>query len=484
VNNERKAEVRRRLDMYHDDQVDYLRDALRRNFQNPKDLTPCFINIVKKIVDNLAMVYIRDASRDVEGKERDREIFAEITRTSSLPIKLKLASRYTKLLKSVLLRPVWRNGKMDLDVLTGDVVDVVSGDTPEDVRSIMVTHFPESNQKEDLEYTRWTPETVERLNYRGQVIESDPNPYGILPFVPCWDRIPTSDFWLPGGDDLIVLQEAINEKLTDLLYTLRMQGFGVGWARGMGENEPSLVGPGTMFNLPEEGAIGFESTKAPIDQIVGAIDKLIKWAAISNGLPAGSLSTEPTDESGVSKIVSNRELDERRRDDVALWEQYERNLFDVFKIVWNVHNPGRKISESSSLWLDFYDPSPQQDQAKQAETWTKLLAAGVISRVDVILEKNPDLKSRDEAKEFLKEIEQEQADFAQPVNLEDLLRAKSLNVLPRGVIIKELVRRGIISEDIDPVEVEAMFASENRTSSAFPLRTTAQDRAASLNTEG
>jgi hypothetical protein len=52
------------------------------------------------------------------------------------------------------------------------------------------------------------------------------------------------------------------------------------------------------------------------------------------------------------------------------------------------------------------------------------------------------------------------------------------------VIIKELVRRGIISEDIDPVEVEAMFASENRTSSAFPLRTTAQDRAASLNTEG
>jgi hypothetical protein len=485
ANDERKAEVRRRLDMYHDDQIDYLRDALRRNFQNPNDLTPCFVNVVKKIVNNLAMVYVRDAKREIEGSERDQEIFREIKKTTSLPIKLKMASRYTKLLKTILLRPVWRKGRMDLDILTGDVVDVASGDTPEDIRSVMVTHFPESNYKEDLEYTLWTLEKIERLNYRGQVIESDPNPYGLIPFIPCFDRMPTSDFWLPGGDDLITLQEAINEKLTDLLYTLRMQGFGVGWARGMGDNEPSIVGPGTMFNLPDEGAIGFESTKAPIDQIVGSIDFLIKQAAVSNGLPAGALSTKPTEESGVSKIVSNRELDERRRDDVALWSQYEEQLFDVIRVVWNIHNPGRKISGAASLLVDFFDPKPEQDPAKQADTWLKLLDAGIISRVDIAMEKSPDLKSRDQAKEHLKEIEEEQAEFAQKIDLEVLMRAKSAQVLPRQIIIQELVRRGILSEDVDPVDVEAMFQNENRTSPAFgtrgTLRTTAEERAASLN---
>jgi hypothetical protein len=135
--------------------------------------------------------------------------------------------------------------------------------------------------------------------------------------------------------------------------------------------------------------------------------------------------------------------------------------------------------------VDFFDPKPEQDPAKQADTWLKLLDAGIISRVDIAMEKNPDLKSRDQAKEHLKEIEEEQAEFAQKIDLEVLMRAKSAQVLPRQIIIQELVRRGILSEDVDPVDVEAMFQNENRTSPAFgtrgTLRTTAEERAASLN---
>lgn len=465
ANNERKDEVRRRLDFYHDDQVDYLKAALQKHHvKDAEKLTPCFINIVKKIINNLSMVYVRDAKREIDGSDRDKDFFNKIARTTSLAIKMKLASRYTKLLKTVLLRPVWRNGKMDLDILTGDVVDVVCGDVPEDIQSVMIAHYPQNNLKEELEYSLWTLEEVVRLDYRGRRLESEPNPYGIIPFVPCWDRVPTSDFWIPGGDDLIVIQNAINEKLTDLLYTLRMQGFGVGWAKGMrdgGEGGTIQIGPGTMFDLPADGGLGFESTKAPIDQIVDAIEFLIKQAAVSNGLPASSLSTEPTEESGVSKIVSNRDMDERRRDDVALWVQYEHQLFDIFRTIWNVHNPIQKIGEKTEIFVDFYDPRPEVDPSKQAETWLKLLDKGLISKIDIVQERNPDLKTREQAKDFLKMIVQERAEFPQEMELEILMKAKDLEILPREVILKELFRRGILTEELDPVDVNAIFERES-----------------------
>jgi hypothetical protein len=96
----------------------------------------------------------------------------------------------------------------------------------------LITDFGNSDRIEDIEYSLWTPKTWQRLNYKGDVIESHPNIYGLLPFVPIFDYPPIgNDFFLPGGDDLISQQEAINVKLVDLLHLLHWQSFGVGYIR-------------------------------------------------------------------------------------------------------------------------------------------------------------------------------------------------------------------------------------------------------------
>ena len=183
--------------------------------------------------------------------------------------KLKLASRYTKLLKTTMLRPVWRNGKLDLDILTPDILDVEYGDTPEDLQAVIITHYPDSGKPEDMTFTRWTREVVETLNYHKQVTASEHNPYNILPFVPVWDRTPTGNFWLEGGDDLITCQDAINERITDLTYICRMQGFGQPWISGFETKSGGprttevYLGPGRVQVLPKDGAMGFASTNAP-----------------------------------------------------------------------------------------------------------------------------------------------------------------------------------------------------------------------------
>lgn len=394
----RKADAQKRICFYEDNQLSYIETELSKYFSEVDKLKICFINIVKKITNNLAMVYIQDANREVEGTDQDQEIFKEIFESTALSVKWKTINRYTKLLKTLCVRPIWRKGKMDLDILTPDILDVSTDLSPEDLQSVMVTHYPESGKQEEIYFSLWDDLEFKRLNYRGQVIESEPNPYGTIPYIPIWDRCPISSFWLSGGDDLIIIQESISEKLTDLLYTIRHQGFSTGYIKQGSQSGGSIqADPGSLIQLGENGEVGYVSAQAPISEIIEAIEFLLAQASVSNGLSASSLSTKNIDESGIAKIAGNRELEELRRLDIQLFNTYEHRLFEMFKTVWNVHNPNRKISEKAILKIDFYDPKPQVDPKSQAQMWDLEMSMGVISPVDIAMEKNPDLKTREDA---------------------------------------------------------------------------------------
>ena len=205
------------------------------------------------------------------------------------------------------------------------------------------------------------------------------------------------------------MQEAVNKALVDLLHTLEFQGFGLGWVRGADGGGILDTGPGKIIELPKDGELGIAAPQAPIDEVVGAIDRLMKWCAVSNGLPGSSMSVDPTDESGVSKIVGNVELEESRRDDIALWRMYERRLFAVLRAVWNHHNPGRKLSDAATLAVDFADPKPDTSEKDQAATWELLLSMGLISPVDAVMERNPDLATREDALAYLIQVRDETA---------------------------------------------------------------------------
>ena len=404
----RKTETAKRLDLYHDAQLEHLETRLNELFSDPSAMVKTCLNVVKKVIVNLAQVYREAPVRIIEGTDSDKELYSGILESMGLDMKLKQASRYSKLLKTILLRPVWRNERLDLDILTGNILDVETGESPEILSRVLVTDYGVNDKIQEIEYSLWTPEIWQRLDYRGQEIESAANPYGVLPFLSVFDYPPpSSSFWLPGGDDLVSLQEAINLKLTDLLYLLSTQSFGVGYIKG-GQGGGSLkVDPGALVELQENGEIGFANQQARIEEVVGAIDKLIKWACVSHGLSAASMSTDPQEASGLSKLVDTRELSEMRSEDVALWRSYEKRLFQLIRVVWNGHNPTKKLSESATLKVDFCDPKPETDPKTQAEAWEKLLGFGVISPVDIAMQQNPDLKTREEALAFLLTIEQE-----------------------------------------------------------------------------
>ena len=417
----RKNEAVKRIDYYRSEQNPYTLEAMAQWMANPETLNPLQINVVRKIVNNLATAYIKPAKRNIDGTERDQQLFADIQKQAALDMVLKQASKYAKLLKTALLRPVWRNDKLEIDLLTPDILDVVTGDSPRDLKKVMVTHYPESGKAEEITYSLWDADTFQRLDWRGSTIESQPNPYKVLPFTPCWDSLPIDSFWVQGGADLITAQDAINEKLTDLMYIIRQQGFGVGYIKsgdhgptGMGILDTVRANPGSFVNLPSDpnAEIGFASPDAPIQGVWETIESIIQQTAIANGLSAHSVTAKVSDESGISKIVSNAELQEKRQDDIELWRRYEARLFDLIRIVWNTHNT-RKFSDNAQFNIDFAEIRETSQEIEQSEKWQTLIDAGQASPVDWAIARNPDF-SREDAVKHLEQIKQENQQFNMP----------------------------------------------------------------------
>ena len=407
INQARKADTAKRLDFYHSEQLEHLESKLNELFSDPSSMVKAVLNIVKKVTNNLAQVYRENPVRSLDGSEKDKELYKEIVEICSLDIKMKQASRYTKLLKTILLRPVWRNNELDLDILTGNILDVETGDSPEDLKKILITDYGNTDQIEDVTFSLWTPKSWSKLDFRGNIIDQGKNPYRVLPFTPLFDYPPmSSSFWLSGGDDLISLQEAINIKLVDLIYLLAQQSFGVGYIKGVAGGGSVKVDPGSLVELPENGEIGFEAQKAEIREVVEAIDKIIKWTCVSNGLSAASMSTDASEASGLSKLVDKQELSEIRQDDISLFRDYEKQLFNIMRVVWNTHSQ-KKLSESAALQIDFADPRPEVDPKIQATAWDLQMAMGVISQVDIAMELNPDLSTREDAMVHLMKIKEE-----------------------------------------------------------------------------
>ena len=402
----RKTEASKRLNYYRGQQLTDLNTLLTSLFSEPEKLTKLALNIVRKVIDNLSQPYMQPPIRTIEGSEKDQKVYGEMIEQASLNLKMKQCARYTKLLGNTLLRVLWRNEQLDIDIITPNILDVEVGDSPEILSRALVTDYGNSSKIENVEYSLWDAESFTRLDYRGNTIYQEENPYKVLPFISIFAYPPDSSFWLVCNEDLISLQESLNLTLVDLKYLIQQQSFGVGFIKGEASGGSLRVDAGSLVELSENGEIGFVSQKGEIEQLLAAINEIQKWTAISYGLSAASMSTDPQQQSGISKAWDSKELAEARQDDVSLFRSYERQLFNLMRLIFNTHSK-EKLSESASLKIDFADPKPVIDPKTKAQADDLRLAQGVISPVDIAMQQNPDLKTREDALVYLIKVKEE-----------------------------------------------------------------------------
>ena len=166
---ERKNYAIKARGLYEGDFLNYALENLNKIVSDPLKYFVYDLNVLRKIVNVLAMVYIEPAQRSIEATDREVQTYSQIQQTALINSVLKQASRYTKLLGTAALRVVFRNSQIEYDLLTPEILDFEVGDSPRDLKAVTVTHYPDSGKDDEVNYSRWTPETFQRLDWRGAI---------------------------------------------------------------------------------------------------------------------------------------------------------------------------------------------------------------------------------------------------------------------------------------------------------------------------
>ncbi len=402
---DRKAATELRLKFYHSKQTDDLLDQIKKRWSTPEDFRLFFLNVVRKIVDKRAAVYMAAPFRTFEGMNQDDG--ATLYAALGANVILKKANRLTKLCKTTALQVGWNKltKAPTLAVVTPNILDAVWDGDPENPSRLIVTH--PGVKAQDTTYSDWTAKTWRKLDARGYPLSTPGNvggvnPYGVLPFVPLFDYAPDDQFFLCGGDDLVEAQRAVNVALVNLWRAIELQSHGQAWAAGLPAGDAVRAGPDRTIALPENGTFGFAAPNAPIEQVLKAIEFVIKQTAVANDLAANVFEIDPKAESGAAKFAESIDLLEARQDDIDLWRAYEARLFEVIKRVVNTHAPGT-IPESATMRVDFGEVDEGTDEKTRLEVYAKRIELGLWSPIDALMADNPDVRTREQAMQILTE---------------------------------------------------------------------------------
>lgn len=431
ANAERKNEAVKRLDYYKGDQIDRLTEVLHKQFSHPErlKLQMQFTNIVRRIINEVSVVYKTPPQRRlsvkgkfVEGPKSDA--YQKLLEGAKMDAVMKKVNRYTNLLSTIGVQAVWRNERVELDILTPDILNVVQDaqDPTAATAVIMEQSFADTVMLEGPGnpygvtklYVCWTADEHGIYNEQGVSRpdlgnEKGNNPYGLIPIAWFRDSYPDGYFWNESGADLINAQELINVKLTELNQLIKMQSFSIPVVIGTAPVGGITIDPSNYLEIPLADAIDkgqpdfkFVSPNPKIAELLEAIREDIRRIADDWGLSMSNFKLEGGVASGLSLKISNIRLIERRQDDIELYQGYEKDLFKIMRAVHNAHClPADLIPEDCELSVNFSELEFPEDPTAEDARWMTRVRENVRNRAQWLMSIDPDIKTPEEAEKVL-----------------------------------------------------------------------------------
>lgn len=354
------AQVNKAVDFYNNIQNsdDYLKQYGHESTEIPLQT----INITKKIIDKISLLYKKPPDRNNENYLQWAQ------ENKSFDISLKVAERFKKLTGGVLYRPVylqdigWRffiDYEFKPHFVDGDPLNPVAYSIPikhdvtntnaktiiEDwhifVSDKLFFWFSKSDSRK-VKYFDWAPNGEHNL--------------GLLPVVFIRNGFPV-DRWKPyPANDLIESNQAINVNLNNLNLGIQMQAFDQPFVTGVRPDEAKEIqmGPTKIITLGDSdatvGSLGFspklaeiyESIKFEFEAIHRAYNVNVDWSM------SGDVS------SGFALTVKNIDLMESREDDIALAQLYEQQIYDIVQAQQEAFKlKGPKLTKGEKLQVVF-----------------------------------------------------------------------------------------------------------------------------------
>ena len=364
------------------------------------------INVTKRIVDRVSLVYMKPPKR-IYTKEDTPMLFHH------KDFKLQRAERFCNLLDAVLIKPCFRyndrgEGRIEYDIIWDyepifgdDPLNPVAFTYPIASKDSVMDNSPELN-------VYWDKENTFTFDNNGKIYtdEYNPdmiNPYGVLPFVECWrDGKPESSYLdTDASSDLIQTNTIINVAETNKNANIMFQSFGYIYINGTQLEKDDLdIGPDKISFLGADGTMNLVSPPDTVDTITKAITTSYKMLAqnyhIDISFVEGTQSI-----SGIAIKLRNSELTDSRISDIVRWNDVERHLFELEKLMIAV-DLGKDAGELEGV--DFQENVEVLSDKEQREKWDWELSKGLIDEADILIKQDPDrFPDRESAQEYLAE---------------------------------------------------------------------------------
>jgi len=444
---ERRQRMQKRLDYYFGDkQVEYLDNVLSEQFIYPDrlKLQKEISNITEMIINEAAVLYNEEPYRELIAAdekyniEKDSEIYSKLIDESKINSVMKTAQRLTKLCKTVLVRPAWRDEHIEYDIYTPNMFDVLQDPTNRTKAMAIVYSSTfdfellqtaetmlneDSFQTEKAVFFYWSLNEhfiftasfnsakqkwiAELMSQEGN--PENINPYGVLPFVVLRDGITVDSFFLQGGDELINTNEISNVKLTEKNNLTKMQSFSIPVRKGAQNAGSFILDPSMTIDLPPDDDLAkgsdfkFVSPDPKIKDVSDDIDSRIRRIAIKYNLNPERFSSSAQKSSADALQLRAFDQAKQIKADKPDWRGFEKELFGITRIVQNYHEGSNKINETVELFIDYQDVEVPMTAAERDNHNLMMVENDIMSRAEWIMDENPDIRSIDEALRRLKE---------------------------------------------------------------------------------
>lgn len=351
----------------------------------------CFLNITRVVIDVLSQLYRRPVTRRLSGDEQACGAVKRALEANPTAQLLLAVDRMTRLAGVSALRVSYQNGQarfwpwpaQRLVVLPDPMLPLVP-------QAVLALAAGENGQTPLCHV--WTPDKVATVA-NGRVVSEGEHGLGRVPFVFFHDRLPTDGFWVEGrGRSLCHANAEFNAKLSELAYTIAMQGFGVMEIVNPDPARNIEIGPGRAiaFNVSGNTPFGvdFKSPKAPISELIADLEFFLRTLLKSQRVPESVLSVNVgANASGVSIVAAQSPVLEDRVERMALFRHAEQDLVDCTLAVLREHEG---VRGQAQVALDFPEPQLEQSLSERIAVDAWRLQQGLTTPWELMLRDDPD----------------------------------------------------------------------------------------------
>ena len=244
---------------------------------------PCpNINITKRVIDRISLVYMKPPIR-----EYSNDFVVDFLYEKNF--KMQRAEKLCNLLEFILIKPTWRNERIEYDIIRDweplfyddDPLNPSAITYPLSVRSSVLDTTPEL-------WSYWDADNhfiYEKQTGKKLITDDNPemiNPYSMLPFIECYrDGKPESSYFdTDASPDLISTNQALNVAEFNKNANIMFQSFGFGYINGSNiEKEKLEIGQDKWSFLGHDGTLSMVSPPNSVPALTASINESYKMLA-------------------------------------------------------------------------------------------------------------------------------------------------------------------------------------------------------------